>query len=82
MTGWSDVPFNQHNLEIFFGKRRSHGGRCDNPTIKDFVAIPPQYAFKEHWPRTHAVRGNCEQADLIDSAPLPKRKRHSAKRKL
>ncbi len=25
------------NLESFFGKQRSHGGRCDNPTVKDFV---------------------------------------------
>ena len=78
--------FNQDNLESFFGKQRSRGGRCDNPTVKDFVynttSLRLQGALAKDPVRGNCRRRNCEQADLIDSARLPKRKRHSANRKL
>ena len=78
--------FNQDPLESFFGKQRSHGGRCDNPTVKDFVynitSLRLQGALAKD-----PVRGNCrrrardsKQADLIDNTPLPKRKRYSVKK--
>ena len=29
--------FNQDPLEVFFGQQRSRGGRCDNPSAKQFL---------------------------------------------
>ena len=29
--------FNQDPLEAYFGKQRAHGGRCDNPTVQQFI---------------------------------------------
>ena len=77
--------FNQDPLESYFGKHRSHGGHCDNPTVKDFVYNTTSLRLQGTLTKD-PVRGNCrqlnsEQADLIDNAPLPKRKRYSAKRK-
>ena len=77
--------FNQDPLESFFGKQRSHGGYCENPTVRDFVynttSLRVQGALAKD-----PIRGNCRrnstQADLVDDTPLPKRKRYSAKRKL
>ena len=78
--------FNQDPLESFFGKQRSHGGRCDNPTVKDFVYNTTSLRLQGALAKD-PVRGNCrrrvqdsKQADLIDNTPLPKRKRYSAKK--
>ena len=29
--------FNQDPVEVFFGQQRSRGGRCDNPSTKQFL---------------------------------------------
>ena len=76
--------FNQDPLESFFGKQRSHGGRCDNPTVKDFLYNTTSLRLQGSLAKD-PVRGNCrrrnsEQAELIDNAPLPKRKRYSVKK--
>lgn len=77
--------FNQDPLESFFGKQRSHGGHCDNPTVKDFVynttSLRLQGALAKDPVRGNCRRRNHEQADSIDNTPLPKRRRYSAKRK-
>ncbi len=78
--------FNQDPLESFFGKHRSFGGRCDNPTVKDFVFNTTSLRLQGALAKD-PVRGNCkrrssERADLIDDTPLPKRKRYSAKKKI
>lgn len=48
----------QDPLENYFGKQRSRGGRCDNPTIKDCLinslAIRAQQSIE-----MDQVRGNC-----------------------
>ena len=71
--------FNQDPLESVFGKQRSHGGHCDNPTIKDFVYNTTSLRLQGALAKD-PVQGNCrrrvrdsKQADLIDNTPLPKR---------
>ena len=46
--------FNQDPLEGFFGKQRSFGGRCDNPTVKDTTSLRLQGTLAKD-----PVRGNC-----------------------
>ena len=29
--------FNQDTVEVFFAQQRSRGGRCDNPSVKQFL---------------------------------------------
>ena len=70
----------QDPLESFFGKQRMRGGYSENPSVNTFlkgtvslrvqgsVAVAPK-------------RGNCtrreESNDLVDDAPLPKRRRRN-----
>ena len=65
------------------GKQRSHGGRCDNPTVEDFLynttSLRLQGSLVKDPVRGNCRRRNCEQAELIDNTPLPKRKRYSVK---
>ena len=74
----------QDPIENYFGKQRARGGRCDNPTVheclKSAVAIRAQRSLE-----MDRVQGNCRRkrravdgdSPMIDSAPLPKRKRRS-----
>ena len=70
--------FNQDPLENFFGMQRSSCGRCDNPTVQQFV----KNAVFIRVQKSAAVapfRGNCRQRRtrevLVDSTPIPKRQR-------
>ena len=72
--------FSQDPLERFFGMQRSHGGRCDNPTVRDFVYNTTSLRLQGSLAKG-PTRGNCcrrsssdEQGDIIDDTPLPKRK--------
>ena len=75
--------FNQDLLESFFGKQRSHGGHCDNPTVKDFLynttSLWLQGALAKGPVGGNCRRRNSEQAELINNAPLTKRKWYSVK---
>ena len=74
----------QDPLESFFGKQRAAGGRNDNPTVHQFchntVSLRVQGSAA-----LEPVRGNCRKrsispTDIVDSTPLPKRKRWSKKK--
>lgn len=71
--------FNQDPLESFFGKQRSHGGYCDNPTVRDFMYTTSSLRVQGSLAKD-PVRGNCrrprneQEGDLIDDTPLPKRR--------
>lgn len=73
----------QDPLENFFGMQRARGGRCDNPIVQNCltnaVAIRAQKSLQ-----LDAVKGNCRrkraQEEVIDSTPLPKRKRQATKK--
>ncbi len=78
--------FNQDPLESFFGKHRSFGGTCDNPTVKDFVFNTTSLRMQGALAKD-PIRGNCKRKsndheNVIDNTPLPKRKRYSAKKQL
>ena len=76
---------NQDPLENYFGMQRARGRRCDNPNMKEClqnsIAIRAQKSLElDH------VQGNCRrkrhlppepESTIIDSTPLPKRKRHN-----
>ena len=68
--------FNQDPLECFFGKQRSFGGRCDNPTVKDFIYNTTSLRLQGALAKD-PVRGNCRRSreQVDDSGPLPKRAR-------
>ena len=71
--------FSQDPLEQFFGMQRSHGGRCDNPTVRDFVYNTTSLRLQGSLAKD-PIRGNCrrrplsEEGDIVDDTPLPKRK--------
>lgn len=71
----------QDPVQSFFGKQRAHGGRADNPTVKQFcdntVSLRVQGSSA-----LEPIRGNCGKRDInsiasVDSTPLPKRPRYS-----
>ena len=69
--------FNQDPLEEFFGKQRAHGGRCDNPTVEQFLKNSVSLRVQ----KSAAVaprRGNCrnlsEAEVIIEDIPIPKRR--------
>ena len=75
--------FCQDPLESFFGKQRYHGGWNDNPSVKQFI----ENSASIHVQGSAALaplRGNIYKSgrlstpnDIVDSAPLPKRRRIS-----
>lgn len=78
--------FNQDPLESFFGKQRQRGGYRDNPTVKDFIYGTQSLRVQGALARD-PKKGNCRKgrqdklSDIIDDAPLPKRRRYSSSRK-
>ena len=74
--------FSQDPLENYFGKQWSRGGRNENPTVKRCLVNAAALRVQGST-AIDPVRGNCrrkrwmdiDQSTVIDSAPLPKRKR-------
>ena len=71
----------QDPLENYFGRQRACGGRNEHPSMQQCIhnaaALRIQKSFA-----LDPVRGNCrrkrlicDQQDVIDDTPLPKRKR-------
>ena len=52
--------FNQDPLESFFGKQRSHGGHCDNPTVRDFVYTTTSLRVQGSMAKD-PIKGNCRR---------------------
>lgn len=69
---------NQDALEEFFGMQRAHGGRCDNPTVKQFIKNTVSLRVQKS-AALAPIRGNCRRkrptAITVDNTPLPKRHR-------
>ena len=73
--------FNQDPLESFFGKQRSRGGYCDNPSVSGFISNTVSLRVQGTLAKEPG-RGNCTPgltassvATLqVDNAPLPKKK--------
>ena len=73
--------FNQDPLEQYFGKQRGAGGSSENPTISQF-AHNMQALYVASTSAKASRRGNCrrpqdsdkDEAALVDSTPLPRRK--------
>ena len=71
--------FNQDPLESFFGKQRCQGGHNDNPTVRDFLHNTTSLRLQGSLAKD-PINGNCkskhrvDDQDVIDEAPLPKRK--------
>ena len=77
--------FCQDPLESFFGKQRYHGGWNDNPSAKQFLENNASIRVQGS-AALAPLRGNSYQSrksstrspnDIVDSAPLPKRRRTS-----
>lgn len=70
--------FNQDPLEAYFGKQRAHGGRCENPSVQQFVKNSVSLRVQKSAAPT-PVRGNtCQKTRAqisVSDAPLPKRRR-------
>ena len=70
--------FCQDPLESFFGKQRYKGGRNENPSVKDFLDNTVSLRVQGS-SALEPLRGNCSRKRnapmVIDSDPLPKRKR-------
>ena len=77
----------QDPLENYFGRQRCRGGRNDNPNLQQCLnnaaALRVQGSVA-----LDPIRGNCrrkrqlviDEAAVINSAPLPKRKRNRSKK--
>ena len=72
--------FNQDALEEFFGMQRGHGGRCDNPTIMQFIKNTVSLRIQKSAVLPPA-QGNCGRKRtkdiMVDDTPLLKRRRKS-----
>ena len=70
--------FCQDPLESFFGKQRYKGGRNENPSVKEFLDNTVSLRVQGS-SALEPLRGNCSRKRnapmVIDSDPLPKRKR-------
>ena len=73
----------QDPLESFFSKQRAAGGRCDNPTVRQFCHNTVSLRLQGS-AALEPVRGNCGKRptssnfDVAElSKPLQKRLRHS-----
>ena len=68
--------FNQDPLEEFFGIRRCHGGRCENPTVQQFIKNSVAIRIQKS-AALAPIRGNCRRKRrteiTVDDTPLPKR---------
>lgn len=79
--------FSQDPLENYFGKQRARGGRNENPNLQQSLTNASALRMQTSVD-LDPVRGNCRrkrhldysERQVIDSAPLPKRKRHSDKK--
>ena len=74
----------QDPVESFFGKQRAAGGRCDNPTVKQFclntVSLRVQGSAALDPVRGNCSRKRCSRPELDTLCePLPKRARYSRK---
>lgn len=74
----------QDPVESFFGKQRAHGGRSDDPTVKQFcdniVSLRVQGLAA-----LEPICGNCrkrkvDSSEVVNSKPLCKRKQNSRKK--
>ena len=67
--------FNQDPLESFFGQQRSHGGHCDNPTVRDFMYTTTSLRVQGSLAKD-PIRGNCRRPRNAqgDDTPIPKRR--------
>ena len=79
------VRFNQDPIEDFFGKQRGHGGRCDNPTVQQFVKNSVSIRTQKS-ASLAPIRGNCRRKRrteiVVDDTPLPKRTRRTTTKKV
>ena len=70
--------FCQDLLESFFGKQRYKGGRNENPSVKEFLDNTVSLRVQGS-AALEPLRENCSRKRnapmIIDSNPLPKRKR-------
>lgn len=74
--------FSQDPLENYFGQQRSRGGWCQNPTVSACLSSAQSIRIQSSMAMI-PVRGNSRKkrrvlqgkSDVIDNAPLPKRKR-------
>ena len=72
--------FSQDPLEDFFGKQRAHGGRCENPTVRQFITNTVSLRIQKS-AALDPIRGNCRRKRqtniLVDDAPIPKCRKKS-----
>lgn len=70
--------FCQDPIESFFGKQRGHGGRNENPSVKQFLENTNSLRMQGS-AALEPLRGNCRKraasCSAPDNTPLPKRKR-------
>ena len=71
---------NQDPLEGYFGKQRMKGGRSDNPSAEQFLqnatSIRLQGSVAQDPVRGNSSRKRLQyQSEVIDDAPLPKRRK-------
>ena len=69
--------FNQDPLEGFFGQQRAHGGRCDHPSVQQFVKNTVSLRVQKS-AALAPLRGNSRKHPIeitVDNTPLPKRHR-------
>ena len=84
--------FSQDPLENYFGQQRARGGRSDNPTVQRALhnagALRMQKSMalgpvRGNSRRKHRLFQNKDEITIndIDNTPLPKKKRHTNKKK-
>ena len=74
--------FSQDPLENYFGQLRARGGRCDNPIVRASIDSAQSLRVQRSL-ALQPVRGNSrskrrllpDAKEVIDSQPLPKRKK-------
>jgi hypothetical protein len=70
--------YNQDPLEAFFGKQRGYGGRCENPTVKQFIKNSVLIRVQKS-ATLSPIRSNCRRKRpteiTVDNTPYPKRAR-------
>ena len=73
--------FSQDPLENYFGQVCARGGRCENPTVKACLESAQSLRVQGSF-AMQPIRGNSSRKrrlfqgqEVIDNAPLPKRRR-------
>ena len=62
----------QDPAESFFGKQRAHGGRSDNPTVKQFCDNTVSLRVQGNLFMVTVVRENFTQAKALIAPPYPR----------